>query len=114
MSADCVFCKIFRGEIPASEVERTEDALAFRDLNPQAPTHLLVIPKRHAENLSIFTAAAASAETGELFALAAKVGAAYAPGGYRVVTNVGADGGQTVHHLHLHVLGGRHMGWPPG
>ncbi|GAC1309189.1 MAG: histidine triad nucleotide-binding protein [Vulcanimicrobiaceae bacterium] len=114
MSDDCIFCKIFRKEIPSDEVERTDHALVFRDLNPQAPTHLLVIPKRHAEHLSAFSAAAPSVEIGELFALAAKVGAEHAPGGYRVVSNIGVDGGQTVRHLHLHVLGGRHMGWPPG
>jgi len=109
-----VFCKIFRGEIPAKEVERTPDALVFRDLNPKAPTHLLVIPKRHAENLSAFAGAAASEEIGALFGLAATIGAAHCPHGYRVVTNIGPDGGQTVHHLHLHVLGGRALGWPPG
>ncbi len=114
MSADCIFCKIFRGEIPAREVERTAHALVFRDLNPQAPTHLLVIPERHAENLSVFAAEAPSDEVGELFALAARVGSRECPGGYRVVSNIGDDGGQTVHHLHLHVLGGRHMSWPPG
>ena len=114
MSADCIFCKIFRGEIPAKEVERTENALVFADLNAQAPTHLLVIPARHAENLTAFTTDASTDEVGALFALAAKIGAAQCPGGYRVVTNTGVDGGQTVHHLHLHVLGGRHMTWPPG
>lgn len=114
MSADCIFCKIFRGEIPAREVERTENALVFHDLAAQAPTHLLVIPKRHAENLTVFARDASSEEVGALFALAAKVGAELCPEGYRVVSNIGADGGQTVHHLHLHVLGGRHMNWPPG
>ena len=114
MSADCLFCKIYRGEIPAREIERTPDGLVFADLNPQAPTHFLVIPKRHAENLSAFATEATSAEVGDLFALAAKVGASHCPDGYRVVSNIGTDGGQTVHHLHLHVLGGRHMAWPPG
>ena len=114
MSAECVFCKIFRGEIPASVVERTADALVFRDVNPVAPTHLLVVPKRHAENLTVFAAVAPSEEVGALFAIAAKAGAAACPEGYRVVSNIGGDGGQTVHHLHLHVLGGRHMAWPPG
>ncbi|GAC1546023.1 MAG: histidine triad nucleotide-binding protein [Vulcanimicrobiaceae bacterium] len=114
MSDTCLFCKIFRGEIPAQEVERTDDALVFRDLNAKAPTHVLVIPKRHAANLGDFVAAAPNAETGALFALASRVGRAQCPGGYRVVVNEGPDGGQTVHHLHLHVLGGRSLGWPPG
>ncbi len=114
MSDDCVFCKIYRGEIPATEVERSGDALVFRDLNAQAPTHLLVIPKRHATNLSDFTYAAPSDEVGELFALASRAGQTACPGGYRVVVNEGVDAGQTVHHLHLHVLGGRALEWPPG
>ncbi len=114
MSDDCVFCKIFRREVPAQEVERSQRALVFRDLNAQAPTHLLVIPQRHAANLSDFVYAAPSDEVGELLALASRTGQAACPGGYRVVVNEGVDGGQTVNHLHLHVLGGRPMGWPPG
>ena len=111
--ATCVFCRVFRGEIPAKEVERTENALAFADLNPQAPSHVLVIPKRHAENLGAFVDAADAAEVHDLFALAAKIGARSAKG-YRVVTNTGSDATQSVFHLHLHVLGGRQMTWPPG
>jgi histidine triad (HIT) family protein len=110
----CVFCKIFRREIVADEVLRTDDALVFRDLNPKAPVHLLVVPRRHADNLGDFVAMAESREVGDLFALASRAGREFAPGGYRVVVNEGLDGGQTVHHLHLHVLGGRRMSWPPG
>jgi histidine triad (HIT) family protein len=113
-AANCLFCKIFRGEIPVQAVARTEDALAFRDLNPQAPSHVLVIPKRHVEHLSEFMAIASPEEVHALFALAAEVGTKASSGGYRVVTNQGVDAGQTVFHLHLHVLAGRAMRWPPG
>jgi len=112
--ADCVFCKIFRGEIPAQEVTRADDVLAFRDLNPQAPTHVLVIPKRHAPDLGSFVADADPKEVGDLFTLASRLGRAASPDGYRIVVNEGRDGGQTVFHLHLHVLAGRAMHWPPG
>jgi diadenosine tetraphosphate (Ap4A) HIT family hydrolase len=111
---NCIFCKIFRGDIPSNEVLRTDDALVFRDLNPQAPTHLLVIPKRHAANLGDFVAAADPKEVGDLFAVASKAGRGASSGGYRVVVNEGADAGQTVFHLHLHVLAGRALEWPPG
>ena len=110
----CIFCRIFRGEIPATEVERTPDALVFRDLNPQAPSHLLVIPKRHAANLGDFVALATPQELGDLLALASKAGRNSSPNGYRIVINEGREGGQTVSHLHLHVLAGRAMTWPPG
>jgi histidine triad (HIT) family protein len=113
-SADCIFCRIVRGEIPAQEVARTDEALAFRDLNPQAPTHILVVPLRHAANLGDFVAAAERDEVGHVLALASRLGREASPNGYRVVVNEGADGGQTVHHLHLHVLAGRAMHWPPG
>ncbi len=110
----CVFCKIFRGDIPSQEVLRTQDVLVFRDLNPQAPKHLLVIPKRHATNLGEFVAAAAPAEVGDLFAVASRAGRAASAGGYRIVVNEGPDAGQSVFHLHLHVLAGRALEWPPG
>jgi len=109
-----MFCKIFAGAIPSDEVTRTDDALVFRDLNPQAPTHLLVIPKRHAANLGDFVAAAEPREVGDLFAVASRAGRQASPGGYRIVTNEGQEAGQTVFHLHLHVLAGRKMAWPPG
>ncbi len=110
----CVFCKIFSGAIPSTEVTRTPDVLIFRDLNPQAPSHLLAIPRRHAVNLGDFVAAAEPAEVGDLFAEASRAGRAVSTGGYRIVVNEGVDAGQTVFHLHLHVLAGRALGWPPG
>jgi histidine triad (HIT) family protein len=112
---DCLFCKIVRNEIPATVVLDNDDVVAFRDLNPMAPTHVLVIPKQH-----IVGADAISAEHGDVIAamfIAAKE-VATADGveasGYRTVFNVGPDSGQSVPHLHLHVLGGRQMKWPPG
>ncbi len=110
----CVFCKIFRGEIPAQIVERTADVVVFRDLNAQAPVHLLAIPKRHAADLGSFVAEASPAEVGDLFAAASRAGRAASKTGYRIVANEGVDAGQTVFHLHLHVLAGRHLAWPPG
>lgn len=114
MSDDCPFCSIIAGEIPATIVYQDDHVLAFRDLNPQAPTHALVIPKQHYAN---------AAELAEDPALAAAVFAgarevAEADGvdesGYRLVFNTGKDGHQTVFHVHCHVLGGRSMTWPPG
>jgi histidine triad (HIT) family protein len=113
VTADCLFCKIAGGAIPATIVKRTPRLLAFRDINPQAPTHLLVIPVEHTASLD---EARDGALLGELllFArdLARELGIAAA--GYRVVVNTNADGGQTVAHLHAHLLGGRSMRWPPG
>jgi len=116
MSQDenCIFCKIFSGAIPSQEVLRTDDVLVFRDLNPQAPTHLLAIPKRHAANLGDFVAAAKKEEVGDLFSVASAAGRAASSTGYRIVVNEGVDAGQTVFHLHLHVLAGRDLSWPPG
>ena len=111
--SDCLFCKIVRKEIPAKEVLRDEHVVAFHDLNPQAPHHVLVIPIEHAEHLTEFAASADGAQAARLLAAAAEIGATY-PDGYRVVANTGKDGGQTVGHLHLHVLGGRRVTWPPG
>ncbi len=110
----CIFCKIAAGTIPARIIGKTEYALAFLDLNPQAPTHALVIPLRHVEHLSEFVDSASPDEAHDLFALASKIGREATNSGYRVVTNEGSDGGQTVYHLHLHVLAGRQMSWPPG
>jgi histidine triad (HIT) family protein len=114
MSPDCLFCKIVAGTIPASRVYEDESCIAFPDINPQAPTHLLVVPKEH-----IASQAKAVAEhtplLGHLMSVAANLARTHAlEKGYRVVVNTGNDGGQTVHHLHLHLLGGRRMGWPPG
>ncbi|HET7529860.1 MAG TPA: histidine triad nucleotide-binding protein [Mycobacteriales bacterium] len=113
--SDCLFCRIVAGEVPADVVAQTDAALAFRDINPQAPTHVLVVPKEHSDN-----AAALARQDGELlaevFRLAASVAEdeGLADAGYRLVTNTGDAAGQTVHHLHVHVLGGRSLGWPPG
>jgi histidine triad (HIT) family protein len=113
--SDCLFCKIADGEITADLVHEGERLLAFRDINPQAPLHVLVIPREHIASLD---AAAAGHEDllGEALLLAAEVARreGVSEDGYRTVVNTGADGGQTVHHLHVHVLGGRALGWPPG
>jgi histidine triad (HIT) family protein len=110
----CVFCRIAAKEIPAGIVYEDADVLAFRDLSPQAPIHVLVIPKRHVVSLSDMDAADASL-LGALMLAAKKVAQDEALAqGYRVVTNTGKDGGQSVGHFHLHVLGGRPMSWPPG
>ncbi|HEY3267546.1 MAG TPA: histidine triad nucleotide-binding protein [Armatimonadota bacterium] len=110
---DCIFCKIAAGEIPANEVYRDEAAVAFRDLNPQAPSHILVIPTRHIASLADIAEVDAD-EAGRLLRVVAEVAADNITGGYRVVTNIGADAGQSVPHLHFHILGGRPFGWPPG
>ena len=112
--SDCIFCKIVSGEIPAREVARDADAIVIHDANPQAPTHLLVIPTLHAPNLSEYLKVAHEKGAAGLFAAASKAGIAAGGQGYRVVVNEGPDGGQTVDHLHLHVFAGRRMLWPPG
>jgi len=111
----CLFCKIIAGDIPSDTVHEDELVLAFNDINPVAPVHQLIIPKRHVES------AADLAETdaemlGRLFTVAAELAhkAELPPRGYRLVTNIGADGGQSVPHLHFHLIGGRRMAWPPG
>ncbi len=110
----CLFCKIVRRELPADEVLRDEQIVAFRDVHPVAPTHLLVVPTMHVAHLSDFAARAESGACARLLAAAAELGTRFGPRGYRVVTNEGSDAGQSVHHLHLHVLAGRSMSWPPG
>src|ERR1044071_5971512 len=109
----CLFCKITAGEIPAKVVYSDEHAVAFRDINPQAPTHVLVIPRRHVASLADATDADETL-LGRLFLTAARVaaGEGLAEGGYRTVVNTGAGAGQTVFHLHLHVLGGGALSWP--
>ena len=111
--SDCVFCKIAAGEIPAAIVKRNGRFVAFRDINPQAPTHLLIIPTHHVASLN---QAKDAALLGELLAFARDLAQETGIGerGYRVVFNTNPDGGQTVFHLHLHLLGGRPMTWPPG
>jgi histidine triad (HIT) family protein len=111
--SDCVFCKIAAGELPAAIVKRDGRFVAFKDLNPQAPTHLLIIPTHHVSSLN---QAKDATVLGEMLAFARDLAqeTGIAERGYRVVANTNPDGGQTVFHLHLHLLGGRPMTWPPG
>jgi histidine triad (HIT) family protein len=113
--SDCLFCRILAREIPADVVLETERTLAFRDINPQMPTHVLVVPKEHVANAAE-VGAEHGADLAEMLQTAATVARmdGVADSGYRLVFNVGEDSGNTVPHLHLHVLGGRRMGWPPG
>jgi histidine triad (HIT) family protein len=112
---DCLFCRIIEGEIPAELVHQDERSVVIRDINPQAPTHLLVIPREHIESLDD-ASRKDEALLGHLLRVAARVAntAGLAEGGYRTVINNGAGAGQSVFHLHVHVLGGRPMNWPPG
>ena len=114
--ADCLFCRIVAGEIPATIVKRSEDAVAFRDVDPRAPTHVLVIPTRHVAAVRDARSEDGERMLGRLLAFAAEVARELGldAGGYRIVTNTGKDAGQSVDHLHFHVLGGRKMSWPPG
>jgi histidine triad (HIT) family protein len=112
---DCLFCDIVAGEVPSTRVHEDDAVIAFRDINPQAPTHILVIPREHIDSAADVT----PAQDG-IWALLLHVAQELARSegierdGFRIVTNVGRDGGQTVRHLHLHLLGGRPMTWPPG
>ncbi len=111
----CLFCKIVAGDIPSQKVHEDELVLAFDDVNPVAPVHQLIVPKQHIASAADLTETDAEL-LGRLFAVAADLAAkaGLPDSGYRVVTNVGADGGQSVDHLHFHLLGGRVMTWPPG
>ena len=112
---DCLFCKIVDGSIPATRVYEDESVIAFRDIHPQAPVHLLVVPKRHIQSLAETENPHDEVLLGHLLAAVATIAREEKlEKGYRVAINTGPDGGQTVDHLHLHLLGGRHMGWPPG
>lgn len=110
---ECLFCRIVRREIPAQIVLEDEQAVVFKDVNPQAPTHVLVVPKKHLEALSASTDADA-ALLGHLQRVAARFAAASKLSSFRLVTNDGRGAGQSVAHLHYHLLGGRPMEWPPG
>ncbi len=113
-SNDCLFCKIVAGQISAQIVAQDEQVMAFRDIDPKAPTHVLVIPVQHYENVAEL-AKAEKKLVGEMLAMAARVAEAESlDDGYRIVFNTGADGGQTVYHVHAHLLGGRSLEWPPG
>lgn len=112
---DCLFCNIVQKHIPANIIYDDEAMIAFRDINPQAPVHLLVIPKQHVSTVNDL-AAADEALVGRMVLTAQRLAQAegIAESGYRLVMNCNSDGGQTVHHIHLHILGGRGMRWPPG
>lgn len=112
--SDCIFCRIVAGEIPARIAGRADGAIAFHDLNPQAPTHVLVVPTVHVGGAADTNGSAGTwdAVMGLAVQVAADLG--LAEGGYRLVVNQGRDGGQSVGHLHAHLLGGRRMAWPPG
>ena len=114
MSADCLFCRIVAREIPATLVHETDRVLAFRDISPQAPVHVVVIPKDHHADLGALTAADPALAAEVLAAVADVARAEGLTAGFRTVLNTGADGGQTVFHVHAHVLGGRGLAWPPG
>ncbi|GAB3995457.1 HIT domain-containing protein [Nocardioides marmoraquaticus] len=111
--SDCLFCSIVAGDIPAEVVHRTETTVAFRDVNPQAPTHVLVVPVAHHRDAAAL-AQADPAGVAALVGAASEVAEVEGLQGYRLVLNTGAAAGQTVFHVHLHVLGGRELSWPPG
>jgi histidine triad (HIT) family protein len=113
---DCLFCSIVSGAIPAERLFEDEEAIAFRDINPQAPVHILVVPKKHFKSLAHMEPTADHAALlGHLLVVIDQIATSQKlEKGYRTVVNTGHDGGQTVDHLHLHLLGGRAMGWPPG
>jgi histidine triad (HIT) family protein len=113
--SDCLFCKLIAGQIPATIVYQNDHVVAFKDITPQAPTHVLVVPRRHIPSLNDLVPAD-DALVGEMVRSAAAIARdnGHAAGGYRTVFNCNADAGQTVFHLHLHLLGGRTMTWPPG
>ena len=113
MADDCLFCRIVRREIPAKLVYEGDDCIAFRDIDPKAPVHILVVPREHVASLND---AEDSSLVGRLALVAAEIARqeGVADSGYRTVFNTNRDAGQTVFHLHLHLLGGRSMGWPPG
>ena len=111
---DCIFCKIVSGEIPSTKVYEDDTVLGFKDLSPQAPVHVLLIPKTHITSVDDVTPEN-SAVVAHIFEVAAKLAKEFGlSNGYRIVTNCGEDGGQTVKHLHFHLMGGRTFGWPAG
>jgi histidine triad (HIT) family protein len=113
--ADCIFCKLINGDLPAQFVYQNEHVVAFNDINPQAPTHVLIIPRKHIATLNDLSSGDAQVMA-ELYLAAQQIAedAGIAQAGYRTVVNCNLGGGQTVYHLHLHVMGGRQMRWPPG
>lgn len=114
MSADCLFCRIIAGEIPATKLREDDQVVVIRDIGPKAPTHVLLMPRAHIASAADLTDADGPM-LGRLFAVAADIAREEGlDGGWRLVSNVGPDAGQSVPHLHVHLLGGRQMGWPPG
>ena len=113
VATDCLFCRIIRKEIPAKLVAEDEHCLAFRDINPKAPAHILIVPREHIPSLNDLTDGKV---VGQLHMMATRLAKSegIAERGFRTVINTNADGGQTVSHIHLHLLGGRRMSWPPG
>lgn len=111
---NCLFCKIIRGEIPAKIVHRDDDIVAIEDVNPQAPKHLLVMPVKHVANLPQFVGFESPELVAKFLSVAGQLGREQSESGFRAVINTGPDGGQTVDHVHVHVLAGRQMHWPPG
>ncbi len=113
--ADCLFCKIINGDIPCDKIYEDESILAFNDIDPQAPVHFLVIPKEHIKSANEINGENSSIVS-HIFEVISKIASdkAIAGDGYRIVNNCGVHGGQTVGHLHFHVLAGRNIGWPPG
>ena len=114
-STDCLFCKILAGDIPADIIYESDDVIGFRDINPQAPTDVVIIPRKHIATINDLENGD-EAEVGKLFLAAKQIAAdeGFAEEGYRVAMNCNEGAGQTVFHLHLHLLGGRQLGWPPG
>ncbi len=112
---DCLFCKIIAGEIPSAKVYEDDLVFAFRDIDPKAPTHILIIPKQHIASVNEINDENCNV-VGHIFKIAAEIAKSegIAEDGYRIVTNIGENGGQTVGHLHYHMLGGRSLQWPPG
>ena len=112
---DCLFCKIIAGDIPSTKVYEDSEILAFRDIEPQAPEHIIIIPKTHISSANELTEENCRV-VGNIFAVAAKIAKelGFSKDGYRIVNNCGINGGQTVGHIHFHLLGGRNLGWPPG
>ncbi len=112
---DCLFCKIIAGEIPSTKVYEDDEVLAFRDIEPQAPEHIIIIPKQHIASANELTTEN-SCVVGKIFTVAAQIAKdlGFAENGYLIVNNCGKDGGQTVGHIHFHLLAGRNLQWPPG
>ena len=109
--SDCIFCKIAAGEIPSNKVYEDDKMVAFKDLEPTAPVHVLLVPKTHADNVMTADPALVGHMLGKAGEIAAKLGVKES--GFRLIINTGKDGGQTVQHLHIHLIGGKSMGWPP-